>query len=107
MTDDQTPPTAPGFRSLPLAPEPVGRAAPPAPLRGAWSLRRKAATAIAVLALVGTGGAVAAGSLADHEGGAGADDVTPPAAPAHPGATTPDHSATNHESGDDEESDEA
>ena len=90
MNDEQLPPTtAPGFSGLPIAPESAG---PSAPLRGAWSLRRRAAMAVAALALVGTGGAVA-GSLGSSN--PGADQVTPapgrtathpasqPAAPSH------------------------
>lgn len=110
MNDDQLPPTAPGFRSLPIAPPSEGHATAPVPLRGAWSFRRRAATAIAALALVGTGGAVAAGSLAGDDD-QGVDNVTPPAAPAQPGTASSDRSGEHREpgegSGEEEESDEA
>ena len=72
--DNDHPPTAPGFHSLPIAPESAS-----VPLRSAWSLRRRAAMAVAALALVGTGGAVA-GSLNGQQG-TGAGVVTP--TPAH------------------------
>ncbi len=118
MTDDQQPPTAPGFSSLPIAPASEGRLPASAPVRGAWSLRRRAATAVAALALVGTGGAVglsATGSLTGADEGSGAA----PAAPAQPGSATSGHDRDGDEtaehtgdqpgdqSGDHEDSDEA
>lgn len=95
--NDEQPTTAPGFNSLPIAPA----TAAPAPLRGAWSLRRRAATAIAAIALVGTGGAVA-GSLSN---GTDPTGVATPPAPTQTGAAghgnagdTVRHPSTEHES---------
>ncbi len=96
MNNDQ-PPTAPGFHSLPIAPESAS-----VPLRSAWSLRRRAAMAVAALALVGTGGAVA-GSLTNGQQGTGADVVTPT-----PGHTAPaGHEQQQFRQSGEHESDEA
>lgn len=110
MTDHPAPATAPGFAGLPLPPRPEN----PAPPRRTWSVRRRAAAAIAFLALAGSGGAVAIAGLAgsdDEPGieqgvGQGVDGVAPPADPARPGTTSSDRE--QGETGDGEtDSDEA
>lgn len=97
--NDEQPTTAPGFHSLPIAPESPA----PAPLRGAWSLRRKAAMVVAALALAGTGGAMA-GSLSSGVDQAGG--VTPPA-PAQTGTAGHGDADTVRQPSAEHESDEA
>lgn len=86
MTNDETPPTAPGFRSLPIAPEPEGRFTAPA-VRRSWSVRRRVATVIAMVALAGSGGAVATAALSAESGGSdgAGEGVTPAQVPAQIG----------------------